>query len=60
MLELADWIRRISIPISATAQMLELGMLFILLRQRGTLLLLAAISSMHLGIVIMSGIIYWK
>ncbi len=60
VLELAEWIRAISVPISAATLILELSMLFILLRQRGTWLLLGAISSMHIGIVIMSGIIFWK
>jgi hypothetical protein len=60
ILELAEWIRSISTPISVTTLIFELGMLFILLRQRGTLLLLAAVSSMHIGIVIMTGIIFWK
>ncbi|MCH8083793.1 MAG: hypothetical protein IH885_06120 [Myxococcales bacterium] len=60
ILELAEWIRSISVPIAAMTLIIELGMLFILLRQRGTLLLLAAVSSMQIGIVIMTGIIFWK
>ena len=60
ILELAEWIRSISVPIAAMTLIIELGMLFILLRQRGTLLLLAAVSSMQFGIVIMTGIIFWK
>jgi len=60
ILELAEWIRSISVPIAAMTLIIELGMLFGLLRQRGTLLLLAAVSSMHVGIVIMTGIIFWK
>jgi len=58
VLELAEWIRTVSVPISAMTLILELSMLFILLRRRGTLLLLGAISSMHIGIVMMSGIIF--
>ena len=60
ILELAEWIRSISVPIAAMTLIIELGMLFVLLRQRGTLLLLAAVSSMQFGIVIMTGIIFWK
>jgi len=60
ILDLAEWIRSISVPISAMTLIVELGMLFVLLRQRGTLLLLAAVSAMHIGIVIMTGIIFWK
>lgn len=60
ILDLAEWIRSSSVPISAMTLIVELGMLFVLLRQRGTLLLLAAVSAMHIGIVIMTGIIFWK
>jgi hypothetical protein len=59
-LEMAEAIRVLHLPISIMTLIFELGMVFILVRQRGTLLILAAISAMHFGIVISSGIIFWK
>jgi hypothetical protein len=60
VLELAQVVRALHFPIAITTLAIELGMALILLRQRGTLLLLAVVSSMHLGIVVTSGIIFWK
>jgi hypothetical protein len=60
VLELADSIRSVSVPIAAATVILEVGMVALLLRPRVTLLLLGAIASMHLGIVLMSGIVFWK
>jgi hypothetical protein len=60
ILELAQIVRALHFPIAITTLAIELGMVLILLRRRGTLLLLAAVSSMHLGIVVTSGIIFWK
>ena len=60
ILELAQYIRTLQLPIAFTTLAIEWGLLLILLRQRGTLLLLAAVSLMHLGIVATSGIIFWK
>ncbi len=60
MLELAEFIRILHLPISMTTLMIELGMSFILVRRRGTLLILAAASAMHVGIVVTTGIIFWK
>ena len=60
VLELAQVVGALHLPIAITTLAIELGMVLILLRQRGTLLLLAAVSSMHLGIVVTSGIIFWK
>ncbi|MFV1979456.1 MAG: hypothetical protein ACC649_08910, partial [Myxococcota bacterium] len=59
-LEIADAIRVLHLPIVILTLTFELGTAFILIRQRGTLLILAAISAMHFGIVISSGIIFWK
>ena len=60
ILEVADSIRSISVPISVVTVLVEMSMALILLRQRGTALLLGAISSLHIGIVFMTGIIFWK
>jgi hypothetical protein len=60
VLALAEVVGLLSIPISVSTLCIELGMALILLRQRGTLLLLAAAIAMHLGIVITSGIFFWK
>lgn len=60
VLELADLLRSLSIPISIGTLVIEIGMAFLLLRQRGTLWLLATVASMHLGILVTSGIIFWK
>lgn len=59
-LEMAEWVRMFHLPIAVMTLTFELGMAFILVRQRGTLLILAAISAMHCGIVVTSGIIFWK
>jgi hypothetical protein len=59
-LEIAEVIRVLHLPIAIMTLTFELGMAFILVRQRGTLLILAAISAMHVGIVISSGIVFWK
>ena len=59
-LEMAAIIRIFHLPIAVLTLIFELGMAFILVRQRGTLFILAAISAMHCGIVVTSGIIFWK
>ncbi len=59
-LQMAEFIGALHLPFTIMTLIFELGMAFILVRQRGTWLLLAAISAMHCGIVISSGIIFWK
>lgn len=59
-LELANIVRLLQLPIAITTLIIELAIAFILLRQRGTLLILAVVCAMHLGIVLLSGIIFWK
>ncbi len=59
-LELAEIVRLFHLPITVFTLACEFGMAFLLVRRRGTLLLLAAVSSMHIGILITSGIIFWK
>ncbi len=60
VLAIADVMRSLHLPIAISTILIELGMVFLLFRQRATLLLLALVSSMHLGIVVTTGIIFWK
>jgi hypothetical protein len=59
-LDVADMIRTLHLPIAGMSLAIELGAVLILVRRRGTLLILAAISVMHFGIVLSSGVIFWK
>lgn len=56
----ADRIRPLGPAISLATLMIELGMIMIVARQRATVLLLAAVCSMHLGILAVTGIFFWK
>ncbi|MFP6654505.1 MAG: hypothetical protein VCB25_02680, partial [Myxococcota bacterium] len=60
VLDFADMIRTLHLPIAGMTLAIELGAALILVRRRGTLLILAAISLMHFGIVLTSGVIFWK
>lgn len=60
MLAAAEVLRVLHLPITVLTLIIELGMALILVRRRGSLLILAAVSAMHLGIVMTSGIVFWK
>jgi hypothetical protein len=60
LFRIADHIASLSIFIAAATVVVELGMLFILAHRWFTAGIVAAVVSMHLGIVVMTGIFFWK
>ena len=59
-LVVGDLVRRLHFPIAIMTLTFEASMAFILVRRRGTLLVIAAVCAMHVGIVVTSGILFWK
>ena len=59
-LALAAWLTRFNQPLLLLTLILELGVVFILWRRRLTLLLLLGMVGLHLAIVALSGIFFWK
>ena len=58
-LEIAGWLRRLSIPIAAATLAVEVGMLFVLAQWWVTVLLLASVVAMHLAIMSLTGVFFW-
>jgi hypothetical protein len=58
-LELAHWIRPLSIPIAAASLALEVGMLFVLTNRWATVALLGGVIAMHLSIAALIGVFFW-
>lgn len=59
-LAIADWLRVLSAPLGLGVVILELGMLFIALRLRGSVLLLLGVIGFHLGVALLHGVLFWK
>jgi hypothetical protein len=60
ILAMARLIQSLHHPIAIMTLIIELGMAFIVVRQRGTLMIIVGVVLMHFGILLSSGIIFWK
>lgn len=60
LLEWAPVVATVAPYIAAITIVLEVGFVFVLVHRRGTIVLLTGIMGMHIGIVALSGIFFWK
>ena len=60
MLDLANAVTLLSVPFALVTTLVECSMVLLLVHRRMTLVLVTAIIAMHVGIVMLSGIFFWK